>query len=69
MTRFSKAKIEDGRLVETDVRIIKQSDITRCPHVIMVPEHYRADGTCRCNDREHKEMREWGYRWRNGQWR
>ncbi len=57
----------DGNLV--NVRLIKQSDIQRCPHYIMVPTHYRDDGTCRCNDKEHTEMREWGYRWRRGQWR
>ena len=42
---------------------IKQSDIQRCPHYIMVPEHYRADETCRCDDPDHSEMVEWGYVW------
>jgi hypothetical protein len=68
MTRFSKLEMRDGKLVETNVREIKQSDIQRCPHFIMVAEHYRADGSCRCNDREHTEMKEWGYKWRNGAW-
>ncbi len=48
-------------------RIIKQSDIGRCPHRIMVSEHYRKNGTCRCDDPKHTEMREWGYTW-NGKW-
>ena len=60
MTIFANLN-PDGSL--TNVREIKQSDMLKCPHVIMVAEHYRADGTCRCNDPEHKEMRAWGYRW------
>ena len=57
----------EGALI--NVRLIKQSDICRCPHYIVVPGHYRDDGTCRCDDKAHTEMREWGYRWRKGQWR
>lgn len=51
------------------IRTIKQSDIAACPHCIFVPEHYRDDGSCRCNDETHKQMHEWGYRWSDGQWR
>ena len=65
MVTFGKMT-PDGSL--TDVREIKQSDIGRCPHYIMVPEHYRKDGTCRCDDPKHTEMREWGYAWKNGRW-
>ena len=53
----------------TNIRLIKQSDMQRCPHCIMVALHYREDGSCRCNDKSHVEMKEWGYRWRNGAWR
>ena len=60
MVRFSTLH-PDGS--ETDVREIKQSDIARCPHFIFVSEHYRDDGTCRCNDKSATVMREWGYRW------
>jgi len=44
-------------------RSIKQSDMQKCPHFIMVAEHYRDDGTCKCNDPEEQAMmiREWGY--------
>lgn len=42
---------------------VKQSDMLKCPHVIMVFGHYRADGTCRCDDPAHVEMAEWGYVW------
>lgn len=57
---------EDGSL--SNVRLLRQSDMLACPHFIMVPEHYRADGSCRCDDPGHKEMRTWGYRWRRGRW-
>ena len=50
------------------VTLMRVADIRKCPHVIIMPEHYRADGTCRCNDPEHVEMRAWGYKWRNGTW-
>jgi len=33
-----------------NVRTIRQSDLLACPHVILSPEHYRDDGSCRCDD-------------------
>lgn len=44
-------------------RTIKQSDIARCPFVILMPSHWRDDGTCKCSNAQHREMmiREWGY--------
>lgn len=53
----------------TDKRTIKHSSIFACPHFIMVPEHYREDGTCRCDDPDHHEMQGWGYVWKDGGWR
>ena len=53
----------------SDEREIKKSDVRACPHLIMVPEHYRDDGSCRCDDPEHKEMVKAGYEWRDGEWR
>jgi hypothetical protein len=50
------------------VTILKQKDLLACPHVIVVPEHYRADGRCRCDDATHGAMREWGYEWKDGRW-
>ena len=46
------------------VTILKQSDLLRCPFVIMVPEHYRADGTCKCDSASYRRMmmREWQYK-------
>jgi hypothetical protein len=51
-------KIKYGR-----VTTMKRADIMKCPHMIMVPEHYREDGTCRCNDIMHTKMVKWGYKW------
>lgn len=69
MTRFSKGVVKDGKLVETEVREIPQAKLLACPHVILVAKHYREDGTCRCDDRTHTQMKEWGYRWKGGRWR
>lgn len=51
----------DGTL--TNVRYVKQTDIGKCPHFIMVPEHYRTDGSCKCDDLDEQAMmiKEWGY--------
>lgn len=53
-----------------DSHTIPQSAIQACPYVILAPEHYREDNTCRCNDEQHTEMAEWGYSWdaEKGQW-
>lgn len=53
---------EDGVL--HNIRKIKSSDIAKCPFVIFVPEHYRADGTCKCDDptEQQRMIEEWGYR-------
>lgn len=39
---------------------MKAAWVTRCPHLILAPEHYRPNGSCRCNDPSHP-MGEWGY--------
>lgn len=46
-----------------NVKVLKQSDIGKCPHVIFEPSHYRENGSCRCDDPNHTEMGEWGYKW------
>ena len=65
MTMFDVLQ-PDGSL--TNMRMLPQSAMMKCPHFIMVPEHYRADNSCRCNDPKHKEMKEWGYRWNKKMW-
>jgi hypothetical protein len=69
MVRFSKGTLVGGKLKETEVRVVRYSDIGKCPHLIMSPTHFRDDGSCKCNDPNEKVMQEWGYRWRNGKWR
>lgn len=41
---------------EPVVRMLKQSDILKCPHVIMHPTHYRDDGSCKCDDAAERAM-------------
>lgn len=37
--------------------------ITNCPHLILAADHYRAAGTCRCDDPSHTVMVGAGYTW------
>ncbi len=41
----------------------------KCPHTIFVGEHYLPNGTCRCTDKTHTAMTEWGYVWSEKQHR
>jgi len=70
MTRFSRLlpPIGDEPAREVDIREIKQSDLMKCPHCILVADHYREDGSCRCNDPDHKVMKQWGYKWKGERW-
>jgi len=34
-----------------------------CPFKILKVSHYNEDGSCRCKDKSHVEMKAWGYRW------
>lgn len=49
---------------------MKQSDIQQCPHYILSPDHYREDGSCKCDDKLNTIMAEWGYHWSDeeGSW-
>lgn len=58
--RYSKVTLIEGKLVESNVQ---QLDPARCPHFILVGEHYCEDGSCKCDDPNAKEMIDWGYRW------
>jgi len=33
----------------TNVHYISRAALLACPRVMLVPEHYRDDGTCRCD--------------------
>ena len=37
------------------VTLIKQSDILKCPFCIVDMSHYRDDGSCKCDDPEHRK--------------
>jgi hypothetical protein len=50
------------------LRILDIASIMECPHLIMLAEHYRSDGTCRCDDETHTVMAEWDYEWDGAQW-
>lgn len=45
-------------------KIMKTEDIKKCRFVILLPDHYRDDGSCKCDDPVEREkmIREWGYR-------
>ena len=60
MTQFGTLT-KDGTLI--NVREIKQSDLAKCPFTIFDPFHYRNDGSCKCNDQEHRRfmMDNWEY--------
>jgi len=60
----------DGKIVQVDAKNINQSDIQKCPHCIFMAEHYRDDGSCKCDDPSDPFMKEWGYTWdeKNHQW-
>jgi hypothetical protein len=52
-----------AKLRDAKIRELRVTDIQACPHVILVPEHYREDGSCRCNDPTMVSMKNWGYKW------
>lgn len=51
------------RLKTADIQILHYEDIAKCPFIILMPDHYRKDGSCRCDDaQERKKMiAEWEY--------
>lgn len=59
-------EVEFGTLTRTgveNVRMIRQSAIAACPFVIFMPDHYRSDGSCKCDDADEREkmIAEWEY--------
>jgi hypothetical protein len=63
--RYSEMDLVDGRLVEIS---FKEINPRVCPHRIFAGEHYRDDGSCKCDDPNETVMAEWGYTWRDGSW-
>lgn len=39
-----------------------------CPHFIFDGDHYREDGSCKCDEPTAAVMAEWGYRWDGERW-
>ena len=66
---MARRRKTESQLVGAEVRVLKQTDVMKCPHFILIPRHYRDDGSCRCNDPLHAQMAEWGYRWDGVKWR
>ncbi len=64
--------IEFGILNEngiyTKTKTLQADAICNCSHYIFDPLHYYEDGSCRCNDKNHKEMIAWGYEWKKDKW-
>ena len=52
----------NGKL--SHVKEIKQSDIGQCKFFILVLNHYRDNGSCKCSNKKHREMmiKKWGYK-------
>jgi hypothetical protein len=48
------------------MKIIEMSveDCLKCPFVILLPSHYRTDGSCKCDDARERAImiKEWGYK-------
>lgn len=63
MHRLSDAEMNAAALKSAPIVVLKQSDLLRCKFAIMLPEHYRPDGTCKCDDAAHRAMMiaEWEY--------
>lgn len=53
----------DSSIGGTIAVTMQQGMIRSCPHYILVPDHYNADGSCKCNDPHDANMSEWGYEW------
>ena len=60
--------MSEDKLKNGTVYTMKQSDVHKCPHYIMMPNHYRDDGTCKCNELGHQDMLAWGYVWNGKSW-
>lgn len=61
-------KLDPDNPGASPIRQIDREDMLKCPHCIMLEEHYRDDGTCRCDDPTHIEMGNWGYTWDGLKW-
>jgi hypothetical protein len=58
---MAKTPVPDGEWLKTAP--IKQIKVRVCSHMILLPSHYRENGTCKCDDPGELVMRSWGYKW------
>lgn len=45
---FDRLNIDTGEV--DHIRVLSYETIKKCPKLIFLPEHYREDGSCRCNE-------------------
>jgi len=50
-------------LVEIKSRTLPQGAVAACPHHFFDMNHYREDGTCKCDDPNETIIGTWGYVW------
>tara|TARA_R110000824_G_scaffold352903_2_gene539999 strand:+ start:159 stop:398 length:240 start_codon:yes stop_codon:yes gene_type:complete len=52
------------------ITLLTRDQMKKCPHYIMLPEHYtNTDGNnCHCTSEDETIMKEWGYIWNGFQW-
>lgn len=58
----------EDELKRGKITLLRHADIMKCPHAIIMSEHYNADGSCKCNDPNATVMAEWGYKWDGSKW-
>lgn len=53
----------------TNVRLLTQKMFLACPHCILDPEHYREDGTCKCDSQKERDrLKKMGAGYRKSDW-
>lgn len=50
--------------IKMKIKVMQQSDIMKCPSYILLPEHYRDDGSCK-HDEPNCELEDLGERCQN----
>lgn len=60
---FVTLVLQGDRLVESSVRELSLEALRRCRWSLFDPEHYREDGTCKCDSQEERDRlcREYDY--------
>jgi len=62
-----QSALNRGKIIEDlkygEITRMKRTDILKCQFAILETSHYRGDGSCLCNDPDHREfmIKNWGY--------